>query len=105
MLPEPVATWKALLCPVWPTAKVGRPEKRSRRCRQSKAVARDWGYEQVYLHAATRQQRLLDMYAKLDYTALPSFDQPDWVLAVSGREETRYHVKELAPKPAEVGAS
>lgn len=56
-------------------------------------VAVRWGFEEVYLHAATRQERLLSMYAKKGYEALPSFDQPRWVLAVAGREATRYHRK------------
>ena len=59
-----------------------------------------WGFDEVYLHAATQQQRLLDMYATMDYEALPSFDQPDWVLALSGREETRYHKKGLQQQAA-----
>ena len=50
---------------------------------------------EVYLHAATAQQRLRDMYAGRGYEELPDFDQPNWVLALSGREETRYHRKAL----------
>lgn len=55
----------------------------------------DWGFEELYLHAATKQERLLQMYARRQYEALPAMDQPRWVLALSGREETRYHRKAL----------
>ena len=51
----------------------------------------EWGYSEVYLHAATENQRLLDMYEQWDYEQLPDFDQPEWVLALSGREATRFH--------------
>ena len=61
---------------------------------------REWGADEVYLHAATKQPRLLQMYAKLGYEELPSFDQPGWVLAWSGREPTRYHVKRLGLREA-----
>ena len=60
-------------------------------------AAQRWGFGEVYLHAATSQQRLLQMYAGQGYEELPSFDQPGWVLALSGREATRYHRKALAP--------
>lgn len=58
-------------------------------------VALRWGFDEIYLHAATQQEQLLRMYDKLDYDALPSFDQPAWVLMVAGREPTRYHRKVL----------
>jgi ribosomal protein S18 acetylase RimI-like enzyme len=61
---------------------------------------REWGADEVYLHAATKQPRLLQMYAKLGYEELPSFDQPGWLLAWSGREPTRYHVKRLGLREA-----
>lgn len=54
-----------------------------------------WGFDEVYLHAATAKERLLRMYAGRGYEAMPSFDQPDWILAVAGREATRYHRKPL----------
>lgn len=64
--------------------------------RSCETIARErWGRREVYLHAATAQERLLDMYGKQGYEALPSFDQPQWVLALAGREQTRYHVKQL----------
>ena len=44
---------------------------------------------------ATEKERLLTMYAGQGYEALPCYDQPDWVLALSGREATRYHRKAL----------
>jgi GNAT superfamily N-acetyltransferase len=58
-------------------------------------VALRWGFDEIYLHAATQQEQLLRMYDKLNYDALPSFDQPAWVLMVAGREPTRYHRKVL----------
>jgi ribosomal protein S18 acetylase RimI-like enzyme len=61
--------------------------------RSLERIAADWGFGEVYLHAATQQERLLAMYAAQGYEALPSFDQPDWVLALAGREATRYHRK------------
>ena len=62
-------------------------------------VAGRWGFGEVYLHAATAQERLLGMYADQGYEQLPSFDQPGWVLALSGREATRYHRKPLRGLP------
>jgi len=53
-------------------------------------AARAWGYDEVYLHAATRDTPLISMYEALQYEQLPDFDQPGWVLALSGREQTRY---------------
>jgi ribosomal protein S18 acetylase RimI-like enzyme len=61
------------------------------------SLARRWGFEEIYLHAATQQERLLAMYGALSYQQLPDFDQPPWVLAFSGREPTRYHCKALPP--------
>ena len=58
-------------------------------------ASENWKKGEVYLHAATAQQRLRDMYASRGYEELPDFDQPNWVLALSGREETRYHRKAL----------
>ena len=55
----------------------------------------DWGFEEVYLHAATDKAKLLSMYGARGYTQLPEMDQPGWVLALSGREATRYHRKAL----------
>ena len=63
--------------------------------RACEALAGGWGFDEVYLHAATRQPRLLQMYSRRAYEALPDFDQPAWVLALAGREETRYHRKPL----------
>ena len=54
-----------------------------------------WGFNEVYLHAATKEDRLLGMYEHQGYTQLPELDQPDWVLAFSGREATRFHRKPL----------
>ena len=54
-----------------------------------------WGFGEIYLHATTSQDELLGMYKRQGYEALPSFDQPGWVLAVAGREATRYHRKPL----------
>jgi len=58
-------------------------------------VADRWKFDEMYLHAATEQERLLRMYKGLAYEALPSYDQPAWVLAIAGREPTRYHRKTL----------
>jgi ribosomal protein S18 acetylase RimI-like enzyme len=60
------------------------------------AVVRRWGYDELYLHAATQKERLLRLYKDLEYEALPDYDQPAWVLRLSGREATRYHRKVLA---------
>ena len=54
-----------------------------------------WGFDEVYLHAATAKDRLLKMYAGQGYEALPSYDQPGWILSLAGREATRYHCKRL----------
>lgn len=59
-------------------------------------VARAWQFEEIYLHAATDKERLLSMYKGLAYESLPEYDQPEWVLAVAGREATRFHRKTLA---------
>ena len=53
--------------------------------------AHEWGYSELYLHAATENESLLAMYAQWDYEQLPSFDQPEYILALSGREATRFH--------------
>ena len=66
------------------------------------ATARAWGFNEVYLHAATKDTKLLDMYRGMDYRALPIFDQPKWVLALAGREATRYHCKSLGMKSSTV---
>ena len=58
-------------------------------------VARSWGFDELYLHAATEKVGLLGMYSGMGYEALPSYDQPEWVLALAGREPTRYHRKRL----------
>ena len=55
----------------------------------------DWGFDEVYLHAATDKAKLLEMYGNRGYAQLPDMDQPGWVLALSGREATRYHRKAL----------
>ena len=69
----------------------------------SPELARAWGYSELYLHAATKDAPLLAMYDALDYEQLPDFDQPDWVLATSGREATRYHRRALpAPEASAV---
>lgn len=64
-------------------------------------VARRWDFDEIYLHAATQQEGLLSMYSSMEYVSLPSFDQPPWVLALSGREPTRYHRKALLALPQE----
>ena len=53
--------------------------------------AHEWGYSELYLHAATANESLLAMYAQWEYEQLPSFDQPEYILALSGREATRFH--------------
>ena len=58
-------------------------------------VASTWNLNEVYLHAATGQERLLSYYRERGYEQLPDMDQPTWVLAISGREPTRYHRKGL----------
>ena len=58
-------------------------------------VSSYWSRSDVYLHASTAQERLLAMYRSRGYVQLPDYDQPDWVLAVAGREATTYHRKEL----------
>lgn len=63
--------------------------------RACEGLAQNWGFDEVYLHAATQKSDLLSMYAAMRYEALPAFDQPWWVLALSGREPTRYHRKAL----------
>ena len=63
--------------------------------RSLESVAKSWNRGEVYLHAATDNQRLRSMYAARGYEELPDYDQPGWVLAFSGREETRYHRKAL----------
>ena len=55
----------------------------------------DWGFDEVYLHAATEKTKLLDMYGTRGYSQLPEMDVPGWVLATSGREATRFHRKAL----------
>jgi ribosomal protein S18 acetylase RimI-like enzyme len=59
------------------------------------SIARHWGSDEVYLHVGADKERLLRMYRGHGYNALPEFDQPQWVLALSGREPTRYHCKAL----------
>ena len=54
---------------------------------------------QVYLHATTKDEALLGMYSHLGYEQLPTFDQPQWVLMLSGREATRFHRRALPPSP------
>ena len=63
--------------------------------RSCENVAQRWGFGEVYLHATTAQDELLSMYQRQGYEALPSFDQPGWVLALAGREATRYHRKKF----------
>ena len=53
--------------------------------------AHEWGYSELYLHAATDNESLLAMYKHWEYEQLPSFDQPEYILALSGREATRFH--------------
>ena len=60
-------------------------------------ASRRWGFNEVYLHAATKEDRLLGMYETQGYSQLPELDQPGWVLAFSGREATRFHRKPLPP--------
>ena len=66
--------------------------------RACEGLAGRWGFDEVYLHAATQQEQTLAMYASMHYEALPDFDQPWWILALSGREPTRYHRKSLVPR-------
>jgi ribosomal protein S18 acetylase RimI-like enzyme len=73
----------------------------SRLLRAAEAVCSSWGYDEVYLHAASADSGLLDFYARQRYTALPEMDAPAWVLAISGREATRYHVRRLDTQPVE----
>lgn len=47
--------------------------------------------QQIFLHAATKDEFLLGWYRQLGYEQLPEFDQPNWVLSLSGREATRFH--------------
>lgn len=64
--------------------------------RSCEKIARErWDFSEVYLHAATAKPKLLAMYGQQGYDALPDFDQPGWILALAGREQTRYHVKAL----------
>ena len=58
-------------------------------------VSTHWSNREIYLHASTAQERLLEMYRSRGYSQLPEYDQPDWVLAVAGREATTYHRKAL----------
>merc|ERR1712118_646046 len=67
-------------------------------------VARSWGFDHLYLHAALKEEGLLGMYKDMDYEALPEFDQPEWVQKLAGREKVRYHRKALAA-PASSAAS
>lgn len=60
------------------------------------ATAKEWGFDELYLHAATKNETLLAMYEGWQYEQLPDFDQPGWVLATSGREATRFHRRGLA---------
>jgi tripartite-type tricarboxylate transporter receptor subunit TctC len=50
---------------------------------------------QTLLLANISHATSVSLYDKLNYDALPSFDQPAWVLMVAGREPTRYHRKVL----------
>ena len=59
------------------------------------ALAAEWGFDEVYLHAATSNERLLGFYGRRDYLQLPEYDQPGWVIAVAGREPTTYHRRTL----------
>lgn len=59
-------------------------------------VARRWGFNEIYLHAAKKEKRVLSLYADLGYKPLPAYDPPRWSLWLSGREPLVYHRKSLA---------
>ena len=73
----------------------------SRLLRAAEDLASRWGYEEVYLHAAANNTGLLQFYARQEYRQLPEFDAPGWVLAIAGREQTRYHYRVLDSSPVE----
>ena len=64
--------------------------------RVAELLATEWGFSELYLHAALSKDWLLDFYEAQQYEQLPDLDQPDWVIAFAGREQTRYFCKELA---------
>ena len=66
--------------------------------------AHEWGYSELYLHAATDNESLLAMYKHWEYEQLPSFDQPEYILALSGREATRFHRLPLPRAPRSLSA-
>ena len=61
----------------------------------AEAIARGWGYTEVYLHAASAKSSLRRFYTHRSYRELPEYDAPRWVLATSGREPTTYMVRQL----------
>mmetsp|Transcript_21146 Transcript_21146/g.66200 ORF Transcript_21146/g.66200 Transcript_21146/m.66200 type:complete len:220 (-) Transcript_21146:242-901(-) len=69
--------------------------------RAAEGLAARWGHGEVYLHASADQPKLLRFYADQDYAPLPEFDAPQWVLALSGREQTRYHCRPLDSRDVE----
>jgi len=73
----------------------------SRLLRAAEAVSSGWGFGEVYLHVALAEDRLLAFYQRQQYAPLPEMDAPPWVLAISGREATRYHVRKLDSEPVE----
>ena len=83
------------LCVAAPWRKRGLAKSLLRTCEE---LARAWGYSELYLHAATKDAPLLVIQRVVHGEQLPDFDQPDWVLATSGREATRYHRRAL-PAP------
>ena len=60
---------------------------------EAECIAVQWGFTEVYLHAALSKSDLIAFYEKLSYEQLPSLDAPQWVLDLSGREATRYLVR------------
>ena len=63
-------------------------------------ACREWGHDAMFLHCTTSNEQLLEMYRGFGYQQLPGDDQPGWVLALSGREATRYHTRPLDLKTA-----
>ena len=68
-------------------------------------ACREWGHDAMFLHCTTSNEQLLEMYRGFGYQQLPGDDQPGWVLALSGREATRYHTRPLDLKTAEAAGA
>lgn len=65
-------------------------------------IAAHWGFNDLYLHAAKKQDRLMRWYETLKYEPMPSYDQPSWIAALSGRVETLYFRKAVARDDSEL---